>query len=56
MPTGYLIGDGGKVLETFEAWDSRRFEELANYIAARLHISPHAIIAAKEEVVPFKPG
>ncbi len=56
VPTGFLVGPGREIIDSFVSWDMAKLSALSSRIADELSISPQAIFGDREAVVPFKPG
>jgi peroxiredoxin len=56
VPTGFLIGEGKEIVETFVSWNRAELNRLSRAIASRLHVPSQEIIHPDENVIVFKPG
>jgi len=56
VPTLYLVGDDGRVLEAVGAWDRDGFNRVADTLAELLDVPP-VVVSSKDDGRPaFKPG
>ena len=56
VPTLYLVGDDGRVLESVGAWDRTGFNRVAETIARLTGTEPVVISAPDDGLPDFKPG
>jgi len=56
VPTLYLVGDDGRVLESVGAWDREGFNRVAATLAERTGAAPVAVSTPHDGRPAFKPG
>jgi peroxiredoxin len=56
VPTLYLVGDDGRVLESVGAWDREGFNRVAGTLAERTGAAPVAVSTPDDGRPAFKPG
>ena len=56
VPTLYLVGDDGRVLEAVGAWDRNGFNRVADTLAELLGVPPVVVSSQDDGRPAFKPG
>jgi peroxiredoxin len=56
VPTGFVIDSKGKIVETFESWNSAYLNELSGRIAAQLRVKPTEIVLPQDNAAATKIG
>lgn len=56
VPTGFLIDRQGKIIETFESWNSKRLNEFSERVARTLGVSAQPIVMPQDNAVENKIG
>jgi hypothetical protein len=56
VPTLFLVGDDGRILESVGAWDRTGFNRVAQLIAERTGAAPVVVSTPDDGLPDFKPG